>query len=593
MSKGRVMKNFDAGEEELLRGFLFTNPGGDDGFVYPQELVVTEELAPLMSAYSRSHVPFQERVLTYLDRHKDEQTRAMLPLIPQLMDITRNPDGTLRLTAKTAIFNRQWPQRHGHDSIKEEVPLVGHSERISDITGKRITGHPLNHPQVKSTRYLHFGRGDNVEDEDLRALDQGGRFLEYQDWMNQRYVDMTGRLRDVVFDHSDTARVVEFLRRPENVEAEVEAQMDEMKAVRDGYEPSEGDRDRARERVLKGLEDEGVRKAVGNFVLDSSRIYLTAATKTSLGFVADARTLESILTGMISSQRSEDVRRGRALWEQAQKVAPVLLGEKSHVRVDAWRQKNETELREFLQERFAGVEPLEGKPRVRVWDPTTFKMYDDRFNAAMVAFPYLDLSVGQIADEISAGDAVEILERAHKNRGQYDLVHPAIAHGGLMSEFVMGYHGYRDLFRHRRGSRSVQLLTTRLGFEVPKIFETFGMGDEVRADMEKAAEIYELAREQDPHVAEKVVPFGALCRSLHSWQPDQMAYVARLRTNAARGNISYVNVARDMIGQVADLMPETARYFRADTQEYPAHLWKRGYEWYDSERRGRDESKDS
>ncbi|MEK6881786.1 MAG: hypothetical protein AABY22_19365, partial [Nanoarchaeota archaeon] len=150
------MENFSESEEELIRKFIFTNPHGDVSFIYPQELVNSEDLSPLMSAYSRTHTPMQERVLKFLDKDKLEQTRAMLPHMKELIDIFRNEDGSLKLSAKTAMFNREYPLLHGHNSIKEETGLFGHCENISDIAGKKITGHPLNKPQVKSSRYISF-----------------------------------------------------------------------------------------------------------------------------------------------------------------------------------------------------------------------------------------------------------------------------------------------------------------------------------------------------------------------------------------------------------------------------------------------------
>ena len=100
--------------------------------------------------------------------------------------------------------------------------------------------------------------------------------------------------------------------------------------------------------------------------------------------------------------------------------------------------------------------------------------------------------------------------------------------------------------------------------------------------MEKCREIYEEARKSNSHVAEKLVPFGANCRSLYSWQLDQVAYISRLRGDIEKGNISYVKMAREMAERVAEIMPETYKFFKVDDRQYPAHLWKAGYGWYDS-----------
>ena len=111
---GEVTKNFSKEEEELIRKFIFTNPNGKDSFIYPQQLFSGEEFSPIISEYSRTHKSLQDRVLSYLDKEKLEETRAMLPMMPKLMEITRNPDGSLLSTKKTEGFNRLWILRKGH-----------------------------------------------------------------------------------------------------------------------------------------------------------------------------------------------------------------------------------------------------------------------------------------------------------------------------------------------------------------------------------------------------------------------------------------------------------------------------------------------
>jgi thymidylate synthase ThyX len=584
----KVMKNFSLEDEELIRAFLFTNPHGNDSFVYPQSLVAGEELSPLMSAYSRTHVPMQVRVLQFLDSEKREQTKAMLPHIRPLMEIFRFPDGTLKISRKTTGFNKEWVLTHGHSSIKEETNLFGHCEHISERAQKTITGHPLSKPQVKSTRYISYGNvlESSLEDEDILSLPDADRFLEVISYMNRKYVEVSDRLADMVFKHQDTKKVVEYLKRPEIVEMEVNKWVEKKQNIDEDYIPKPDELEKQRKRILKGLEDPGVRKAVGKFVFDYSRSYLLPLTRTSLGFSVDARTLEDVLTDMISHPRKEDQKRGQSLWNEAKKVAPVLLGEKSHVNVDMWKVKNEIELRVYAQSRFGNIEARNRGPgTVNLITPQKIEMYTDRFNAALVILPYVDAAFEDIFAQVSEKDVKEILQRAHEYRGEHDVIHPAISHGGLMVEMVMAYHGYRDMYRHRRGSRSIQLLSTRLGFEVPEILKIFGMDDEYMQDMQKCAEAYEEARKFDPHVAEKLVPFGANCRAVHSWQVNQIGYVGKLRTNISRGNLSYVYMARDLMKEMEKIMPETAKYLKWGKEDYPAHLWKKGYPLFDAEMR--------
>ncbi|MEK7648703.1 MAG: FAD-dependent thymidylate synthase [Patescibacteria group bacterium] len=585
-----VMQNFTESEEALIRAFIFTNPGGDISFVYPQSLIAGEELSPLMSAYSRTHVPMQERVLQFLDKEKTEQTRAMLPHIKPLMEIFRNPDGSLALSRRTTNFNEEFVLLHGHSSIKEETSIFGHVENVSDITMKKITGHPLCRPQVKSTRYLSYKSALDLalEDVDIVSLPNAEKFIEYLAFMNRRYLEVSDQLTDFVEQHPDTTLVVQYLSMPEQVEKATEKRFARQKKGDLNYTPSTEEWGREREKVIKSLDPQVVRKDIAKFVLDSSRVYLTAANRTSLGFSVDARTLEEIISGLISSPRQEDRMLGAKLWEEAKKIAPTLLGERSHVRVSPWMVHNEDVLRSTIGDLLKDVlAHNRGGRFINLITPQKMNMYSDRYNAALVAFVYSDASLEDIYEALTDKTASDILEKAHEMRGSYDILHPSISHGGLIVEMVSAYHGYRDMYRHRRGSRSVQLLTTRLGFETPELLVLAGVADDYERDMKHASTLYEEARAVSVHTAEKLVPFGALCRALHSWQPDQIGYVGRLRSFAVTGNMSYVNLTRELIAEVAKIMPQTASYFRYDTSEYPAHLWKAGYGWYDAERRGK------
>ena len=583
-----VMENFSKEEEAELRAFLFTNPHGDDGFVYPQPLVAGEELSPLMSAVSRTHVSLQDRTLQFLDKEKTEQTRAMLPLIKSLMDVFRLPDGTLKISRRTTNFNKEWVLAHSHSSIKEGTVVFGHSENISDITGKKITGHPVIHPQVKSTRYIPYKKvlSMSLDDEDIASLPEADSFFSHIQHLNAQYKAMTEQIAEAVFNSSSTGEIVAFLKQPAVVEMEIQKWVERKRKVDEDFNPSQNELQKQRTSILAKLEDKSVRKDLGRFALDYSRVYLPAVNKTSLVYSVDARTIEEIITDLISSPRKEDQRRGQALWDEAKKIAPVLLGEKSHIHIDNWRVKNEQELREYMQNRFGHITPLNhGEKMVNLLTPRTIEMYNDRFNAALVVFQYVDAALQDIMAQLSDGDVKDVLARAHEHRGEFDVIHPAIAHGGLLFELVMGYHGYRDIFRHRRGSRTTQLLNTRLGFEVPEIFRILGFDKEYLRDMQVSAELYEKARKTSPHTAEKLVPFGSLCRALHSWQVNQIGYMGALRSNIATGNLTYVYMTREMVGAVAREMPETAKYFKYDTSDYPVDLWKKGYPWYDATQR--------
>lgn len=586
----KITTNFSLEDEKLLRQFLFTNPHGSDSFVYPQELIAGEELSPLMSAYSRTHTPFQDRVLQFLDKQKVDVTRHMLPLIPGLLQQFRNEDGSLKVSPKTASFNSEWVLAHGHNSIKEETSLFGHSEDISDITGKKITGHPLAKPQVKSTRYLSFEKvlARSSQDPDIALLDEIAQmpiFSGHIADLNREYLQATDRLTNAVLNSTQNREIVSYLSQPQIVQAQVERNITAKLKKTPNLQITDQTVIEEREKYLDTLQDSAVKKDLGKFVLDFTRVYLPAATKTSMGYSVDARTIEEIVTDMISSPRLEDQQRGRSIWNEAKKVAPILLGDKSHIKVNEWQKENE-DLRNYFRERFAQIPTINhGGPMVKLVTSKDVDMYSDRWNAALALFPFMDASVIDLyAGLANQADVVDVLKLVHKNRSNYDVLHPSISHGGLVTEFVMPFHGYRDMFRHRNGSRSVQLLTSELGYEVPTIFKTFGLDVSYNQMTQANVEVVRRAQAINRHAAEKLVMFGANCRALHTWQPNQSGYVDRLRSNQVTGNITYVLAAREHTRALEEIMPETVKFFRTNFTEYPADMWKKGYAMVDAKR---------
>lgn len=582
-------KNFSETEKETILTFLFTKPHADYGFMYPQELISGEEISPLMSAVSRTHMGLQDRVLKFLDENKVEQTRAMLPLMVPLIEIFRNPDGSLKVAPKAAYFNKEWVLAHGHNSIKEGADLLGYSENHSDITGKHITGHPLSRPQVKSTRYLSYGKvlDMSLADEDLNSLKCADEALTTLEYLKNKYLDFTERLTEHVYHHPDTTKIIDFLRRDDITDSEVWKSVERKRSTNPEFKPDEKFLNEEREKYINSLSDpKEIKKQLEKFVIDYSRMYLTASTRTSLVFSTDVRTFESIITSMVSSPRLEDKKRGHELWEESRKIMPILLGSNSHIGVDTWKSKNEYELRSYIEDKLARINDLpnrdERKPTAKILLPQDIEMYTDRFNAALVVFQYSDAALENIISELTYAEVKQILELAHKYRGEHDIIHPAIAHGGLIVELLMGYGGYRDLFRHRKGARTTQLLTTRHGFEVPEIFNVFDMQAEYLDDMARVHAVYEKARAEDRYKAEKLVPFGALVRAMHSWQVDEIGYIGGLRSTFTSANLSYMYIVRDMLRQISEKMPETGRYLKYDTHDYPAHIWKNGIQFYDA-----------
>ncbi len=402
---GEVTKNFSKEDEELIRKFLFTNPHGKDSFIYPQQLFSGEEFSPIISEYSRTHKSLQDRVLSYLDKEKLEETRALLPMMPKLMEITRNPDGSLLSTKKIESFNRLWILRKGHMSAKELTGFVGYSEDISDLVDKHITGHPLVSPLVKSTRYLPFDKVIGMEDPDISNLPQPEQYYEYIAYMGKRYQETTKALTDFVMGHKYTNEVIGYLNRPENLERAVAKWAEEQQFIR-GSPVSQKELSEQKERILKGLQDEKVREEIQGFVLDYSRVYLLSSIKNSLGYALDARALAEVISSMVSSPRIEDRTRGQAIWDEAKKIAPVLFGSPDSIKLS----KNQ-DLSSWAKENVQIVYHGDDRKMTTIYSPHFFDGNLDSLNLAMALFPHMEASFYAINYSLRDLDTTKLLNK--------------------------------------------------------------------------------------------------------------------------------------------------------------------------------------
>jgi thymidylate synthase ThyX len=504
-------------------------------------------------------------------------------MIPKMLKHTRKPDGTLKVPMSTARFNRKWGVIMQHNSIKEQAQFFGHSENISDLTLHASFGaHPLCSPLAKSSRYVFFEKDFPAADEDILSLPNQSKNREYVEFMNRSYVETVEKLTEFILGHRFTRELLDYLGQTNIVEKETDKWVMQETRIREGKAPSADEIASQRAEILKGLTGEELKIAVRTFVLDYARVYLIAAVKTSLGYSVNGRTLGDLITTLISNPRKEDQERGNSVWREAKKIAPVILGSEGTLGVDEWQLKAHTELRDWMEKRFPMLmEPKKPKGPIKLI--TSLNIHTDRFNAAAAVFPYVNASLEEIYESLTKEDITEALGQVHAHRRRGQGLSPSICHSGLLVESTLPWHAFRDILRHRRGARSRQLLSTRLGYSTPELFVIAGLDDRYKEAMEKASVVYEEARKHSPHIAEKLVPWGYVCRSLQSWHINQIAYVISLRSRIKVGHATYVDFARKLWDEMIKIYPETAKYIEGDRSDYPAELWKRGYEWWDIE----------
>jgi len=346
-------------------------------------------------------------------------------------------------------------------------------------------------------------------------------------------------------------------------------------------QPSQQEIEKKRAELSKQLKsEEALYNSTKKFVLDYARMFLLSSVKTSLGFTANARTLQEIISAYLYSPLVEEQDIGGQLLAEAKKLAPVLFSDEALVLSEDVG-KERMEMLKWTSKHFEKFFDTSDVRSVRIITPSHIKMDSDRFNAATAIYPYVLCPFEELYKGLTLEEIKEILKKIHSfSSGN---LHHNLSYSGLIVEICLPWHAYRDIFRHRRGFHSRQMLTTRLGYEIPEIYVSARLVESYKKDMEYAKEIYEKAALQSPVVAEKLVPFSFYVRALHSWDPVQISYVAQLRSNISAGHRSYVMFARELARVFSEIFPETAKYMRYDKRLYPPELLKNAYRWWDSE----------
>lgn len=354
---------------------------------------------------------------------------------------------------------------------------------------------------------------------------------------------------------------------------------------------------------------------------DAARYLLPLATNTSLGQIVNARTLESQVSRLLSSEFSEvreiagklraaatepawNVQRA-ALEEMAGegevpqsatqeilqdfikpvRAAPTLV---KYAERSPYLCSSRAELTEAARElmRDAQGEPLPIYPA-----PVVDLLDDDEDLevevAASLLYPHCHYSYRQLRGAVAALSEPrrnEIMRLGAAHRGKHDELLRAFSAGhGFRFDILMDIGGFRDMHRHRRCIQLLQQFSDCHGYEEPvcpgqPTLAEAGLEAEYRNAMEAAFTAFRALRdsgESDAHQnAQYLLPLGTRCRALFKMDFAEALYISELRSGVA-GHFSYRRVAWEMYRAIAARHPALAELFRIEDVHQPVDLLKR------------------
>jgi thymidylate synthase ThyX len=379
------------------------------------------------------------------------------------------------------------------------------------------------------------------------------------------------------------------------------------------------------------LDDAAYTRTLKARAFDVARYLLPLATNTSLGQIVSARTLESQISRLLTSEYAEVRTLGERLktaaaspaWNVQHSQARVLCNEISSVDDACGCRVSEILLREVktaptlvkyaspndyaiasraelssAAAELMSSQPIEPAPVVDLVDDAGSLEIE---LATSLLYPACHYSWRQLQRTIAALPAArvtELIALGAKHRGRHDeLPRPFSAGQSFKFDILMDIGGFRDMHRHRRCVQLIQDYTDLHGYEEPvcpgqPTLAEAGLHATYTAAMTAAQAAYRAAttnpgapgssHRDDPGVtnhsanpdAAYLLPLGTRIRAMFKMDFAEALYIAELRSGVA-GHFSYRRVAWEMYLAVAKRHPALASYFRIEDVNQPIDLLKR------------------
>jgi thymidylate synthase ThyX len=350
---------------------------------------------------------------------------------------------------------------------------------------------------------------------------------------------------------------------------------------------------------------------------DVARYMLPLATNTSLGQIANARTLETQVSRLLSHPAAEIRDLGNKLREAATgpawnlhaeanadlqaKIAglsPELAAESEplltravhasptlvkYAQPNRYEQQSRAELTQAAAELVSNI-PINAAPVVDLVERTETLEVE---LAATLIYSASHHSYRQIRDLVAGLPefrTAEIIELGLRHRGGHDELLRAFHAGAhLRFDILMDMGGFRDMHRHRRCTQIIQEFTHLHGYETPESGDAAGLTEAgilaaYQASIEAAhAASRKIAASGAPEAAQSalyLLPLATRIRALFKMDFAEAVYISELRS-APAGHFSYRKVAWEMYRAVQRQHPSLAKYFRVTDFTEPIDILKR------------------
>lgn len=415
--------------------------------------------------------------------------------------------------ARAAEFHEKWVVGYGHASVAEHAVLHLAFENISRLAVECLQSNRLASYTEKSTRYQEWDQDGYCCPAEL----EGHPLLETFQSTSQMLFSLYGSLIQPAMEH------------------------------------------------LARLKPELRERSCRSEAIDSIRYLLPAAALANVGLTANARVLAHALRKMLSHPLEEVRTIGAEALQVALQEAPTLVRY-----VDAipyWEHARAFQRCEG--EKLMGATRLK-KAFKRPHAVNLIQADPEAENAILAAILYASgdwkfADVQEVVRNLSSEEKLRLLTGWAEKRDRHDTLLREAELAVYTFELTMDQGAYYEFKRHRMMTQIPQPLTAHLGYEVPRLIEEMGAGDQYRAAMEQAGEAYCSLETWNPDVASYIVPNGFRRRVLIQSNLRQLAHLCELRATD-KAHFAIREVALGMIEAVRNVHPHLARLVRIPSE---------------------------
>lgn len=478
--------------------------------------VVTDPVGPVYGFTNAISPVTVAAAMARLCRRSDDLRITLLDEFP-------DGKGTDEQTLRRAVVG------YGDDSVQQLIGVHMVVEGASNLLTKKLEWGRLGTYLEQSTRYLYFDQKDEngqykyyVPDHFDTATKQ--RYRELMDVIFGCYADMVHRLTEYIRETSSVPR-------PE--------------------------------------QDEAWQHATRAQACDAVRPVLPVATKSTVGMLSSAQSIENLVVRLMADELPEARRAGKYLLEQARQLIPAFLE-----RIDmsdrgqsavAYRTDTAATVsklaRELLPDNHADSSQTPAD-LVDVWPRNELAIVPD------ILYEHGNLPLRELQRLVETWPyeqkAAVFAAYMGKRDSRRDRPGRALEKIHYAWDIMCDYGIFRELQRHRMvDDLTRQQLTPRYGYEVPKVIEAAGLADQFEVCFDTSLQLYSILVEAGyPLEAQYATLLGHRMRWKVTYNAREAFHLHELRTTPqAHPSVrKLVNQMHEIVAGVHPLLASAMRF---------------------------------